>query len=135
VRFREVFLRVGVGECAFGRVLCAQFRRIFAFSFEFFELFLCPAGKMLVLNESGLRVAIIGRKSVSFNGACLAKALLPPNLTSIVFHSNYYKLQEDSSMQAIKNRKYFIATSIRRTDCCRYCETWVRDEKISNFWE
>ena len=94
VRFREVFLRVGVGESAFGRVLCGQIRRIFAFSFEFFELFLCPAGKMLVLNESGLRVAINGRKSVSFNGACLTKPLLPPKLTSIAFHSNYYKPQE-----------------------------------------
>lgn len=107
VRFCEIFLRVGVGERAFGWVLCGQIRRIFAFSFELFKLFLCPAGKMLVLNESGLRIAIVGRKSVSFKGACLAKPLLPPKLTSIVFHSNYYKLQ-DTACKPQKNRKYFI---------------------------
>ena len=88
-RFGEVLLGVGVGEGTFGRVdLWGRgcFWGVLALAIQLAELFLGLAREVLILDQSGLSVAVGGRKGVALDGARLTQSFFPPHLPSQVLH-------------------------------------------------
>lgn len=87
LRFGQVLLRVGVGQGAFGGVGGRRrFWGVLAFALEFAQLLLGLSGEVLVLDQSGLGVAVGGGEGVAFDGARLAETFIPPQLPSHVLH-------------------------------------------------